>query len=156
MKNYTNVLFFLFVTISLGANELSWVDEQIEAIKTPRKGIIDKNIARLDSPFIFLNAKTKKVRTKRPTSYKTASSSGSSVKKDDANIITKGAIPNVYLDAIMNSSALIGGQWYKVNDCIKGYKILSIHSTSVILEKDNRKILLSTNSKNQTLKFKNK
>ena len=60
MKNYLILIFTLFAVVSLSSNELSWVDTQVEAIKPPRKGMSDSNIANIRSPFIFLNGKSKK------------------------------------------------------------------------------------------------
>jgi hypothetical protein len=60
------------------------------------------------------------------------------------------------LSAIINSSAMINGSWYKVDDVVKGYTISEITKDGVILKKDKKLILLSTTTKKQTLKFKNK
>mgnify|MGYP000447948675 FL=1 len=51
---------------------------------------------------------------------------------------------------------MINESWYKKNDKVKGYRIIDITKTSVTLKKGDKKLTLSTNTKKQNLKFKNK
>ncbi len=56
----------------------------------------------------------------------------------------------------MNSSALINGIWYKKSDKVESYTISDIGKNCVTLKKGDKELILSTLSKKQTLKFKNK
>ena len=56
MKKLT-ILLLLVLSTTLFSDELSWVDEQVEAIKPPRHGILRRDISKLRDPFIFLSAK---------------------------------------------------------------------------------------------------
>ncbi len=146
----------LLLTATLNSNELAWVDEQVEAIKPPRTGMSSREISVVRDPFIFL-AKNREIQEKdkeaakktntQPTSNKVATSS-----KVQKTIKKKKALS---LTMLINSSALINGKWYKQGDTVKGYKISKINSKSVLLTKKNKKLLLSTISKNENLNFKN-
>lgn len=144
MKTVIFFLLTLFIGSSTSANELAWVDEQVEAIKPPRKA---PKIYSISNPFIFLEkngyVKTVKVKSSSIARAKTGTSIDSSVGR-------------LYLDAIINSSALINGKWYKKSDKIGSYTIASIDKTSITLQKGGKKMTLSTDSKKQNLKFKNK
>jgi len=144
MKRVFNILIPSLVAISLSANELSWVDEQIEAIKPPRVGLSTKEVAKIRDPFIFLH-RSKKVE------------SSSSVATPVGNYYVKHSRRRVYggfsLDAILNKSALINGKWYKVNDKIHGYKIIKIGLKSVTLKRHRKIKILSTKSKKSNLKL---
>ncbi len=163
MKKYILLPLILATSLTtLSSNELSWVDEQVNAIKPPRKGVSNYEIAILSDPFIFLeknrpkkeddlNAKSVVKGKKAParisssrTYHKTYTKRASRSKK------------GFTLDAIMNSSALINGKWYKLNDKVKNYKLVSITKTSIVLARKSKKIVLSTHSKNKNLKFKSK
>ena len=146
----------------LAATELTWVDEQIEAIKPPRK---TSKISNIQNPFVYLekNGYVKKVADKKAlVSTKLKSSSGltaSSLSSTTSSVCdTEVERPRsgLNLDAILNSSALINGKWYKKSDKIKSYTIVNVDKTSVTLKQGNKKMTLSTSSKKRTLKFKNK
>jgi hypothetical protein len=154
-----NVLFLLF-TIMISANELKWVDQQVDAIKPSRVGISNESIRLLKDPFVFLdknNPKTelekllnrdKKVIKKKRVQPVTVVSKP----KKDINTSTK---PTVYmLNAIMNESALINGKWYKNNDIINGYRVIVKNESNVLLSKKSKKILLSTKSTKNNINFK--
>ena len=100
MKKLT-ILLLLVLSTTLFSNELSWVDEQVEAIKPPRHGILGRDISKLKDPFIFLSAK--KVYKKR-SSYKRYKRTSKRVSNYPSNI---------KLEAIMNKSAFINAKWYK-------------------------------------------
>ncbi len=145
MKNLFLTLFLL--SLNLLANELQWVDEQIEAIQPPRVGISESEIALLKDPFIFL--KKSDTNTTVNTTTTTLVTTDIQMKKEP---IEK---KELILDAIMNKSALIDGKWYKLNDKIDDLTISDISTTTVTLSKKGKKEILSTN-KNKNLKFKNK
>ena len=143
----------LMLSINLVANELKWVDEQIEAIKPPRSGISKEKINTVQSPFIFLSNKkdkSKATSSSKKRAYKASASSGTRKNK-----IYKRS-KKLVLSAIINQSALINKKWYKLNDKVGKYTLSSISRTSVILSYKKKELLLSTNTKNSNLKFKNK
>jgi len=140
------ILTLLLVSTHLLANELAWVDEQVEAIKPPRKGIATREISKIKDPFIYLHKKAKK-RTR--SSYRRYSKSAS--KKQIQRYSSK-----LSLEAILNKSALINGKWYKEGEKVYGYKLEKVNLQSVLLTRGKKQILLSTMSKSKNLKFNNK
>lgn len=154
MKKRLIGVFALIISTTLCATELEWVDEQIEAIKPPRKGYA---ISGVNDPFIFLEKNKPKSKEKGASSSKgapkiAATKSLSATKKDE---IVKKAV-TFELSTIMNSSALINGIWYKKSDKVESYTISDIGKNCVTLKKGDKELILSTLSKKQTLKFKNK
>jgi len=150
------ILLILLITVSttIFANELSWVDEQVEAIKPPRNGMKNKNLAKIKSPFIFLSKNNpdyvkpaKKPKSKSPNQVKSKKTAVKNVKTNN-KIFT--------ITMIMNKSARINGSWYKYGDTINGYKVIQIDKSSVLLAKNKKQLLLSTKSSSKNLKFKNK
>jgi len=134
------------ISLNLVANELEWVDEQVEAIKPPREGMKGKEISSIKDPFIFL----KKNAPKKATSKSGKKTSSTSIKK-----VIK--TPQSYkLTTVINRSALINGKWYKEGEVMHGYKIAEVNPQSVLLTKKKKKLLLSTHSKNRNLNFNNK
>lgn len=128
---------------SLNANELQWVDEQIEAIKPPRVGLKSGSLAKIKDPFIF---------TKSPISMKKNSSShkvyhASSHRK-------RYALKRLHLTMTFNKSAKINRKWYKIGDKIHGYTIVDVHLSDVTLKYYKKNYLLSTFSK-KIVNFKN-
>ncbi|MEK6658468.1 MAG: hypothetical protein AABY36_02165 [Campylobacterota bacterium] len=158
MKTTLITLLALFLsTVLYSATELEWVDEQIEAIKPPRKGI---EISNVEDPFTFLqkNRSDKKDGAVASVPQIAVSSSkpvcvDSNTSKSDKSDIKKGSLS---LNTIINSSAMIDGNWYKVSDKVSSYTIVDISKTTVTLKKGDRELILSTYNKTPTLKFKNK
>jgi len=142
-------LFFLYLS-SINANELSWVDEQVKAIKPARSGIDNSMINEIKDPFVFLKKNGYIAVKKKKISKKT-------VKKTK---ITKKPIKKyrakLMLEMIVNSSALINGNWYKVGDKVKGYTLTGVDKDYITLLIDGKKSVLSMISKKSTLKFKRK
>ena len=140
----------LLVTI-VGANELSWVDEQIEAIKPPRKGVYISNVK---NPFVFLEKNGYKKITSSEETTSSAVTKTSSNATEDALVVEK---PKVYtkltLELVINSSAMINGKWYKKDEKIRGYTLVDINKNFVTLKKGNKKLTLSTRTINKTLKL---
>lgn len=144
----TIFIILIFLSTLLLATELEWVDEQIEAIKPPRKGIEISNIM---DPFIFLEKNRPEV--KKDTAA--ASIQQPLVKSSADNNGTKKIDFN--LTAIINTSAMIDGNWHRINDKLDGnYTIIEISKSTVTLKKGDKERILSTNSKTPTIKFKNK
>jgi len=143
------IVLLLVLTNQLFADELSWVDEQVKAIKPPRVGISNKKIAQLKDPFIFLIKQDEEKTTKN-----------SSIKKKrvvkHAHYVKKHYSKRLHLDAVINKSAMINRRWYKEGQRVNGYKLVKVQRTSVVLKKQNKKLLLTTVSKSKNLKFHNK
>jgi len=148
MKILYIMLLFVFIN-QLCASELKWVDEQIAAIKPPRVGILNKNITKLQNPFVFLVKKDKK------TAVEKGKESSKKVIRH-AYYIRKHYYRHLYLEAILNKSVMINRRWYKEGHFVYGYKIVKVNRTSVLLQKQNKKLLLSTMSKSKNLKIYNK
>ncbi len=147
----------LLLTANLNSSELDWVNEQVEAIKPPRIGMKNRELSTLKDPFIFL----KKNRTDKPKgknvakkSRSTSSSNRATAASGKKTTLKKKSSLSVSL--LMNSSAMINEKWYRVGDKINGYKISKIDSTSVLLIKNKKKLLLSTSSESKNLNFNNK
>jgi len=144
-----NIIIILLITIlNLNANELAWVNKQIDAIKPPRKGLDIKVLSTLKDPFIFLHITKKKARvfTKKIFINKTIS----------RHRHNKSLYKRTYfsLEAIMNQSALINNRWYKLGDKISGYTLSKINLKNIILSKHHKNLLLSIQSRNKNLEFK--
>jgi len=163
MKNFT---LFLLISNLLLANELSWVDEQVQAIKPSRQGIQIANIKTIKDPFIFLEKNrikedSKSTKKSSPAKIKKYSTSSTTTRRSTQRVQKTRTrrtynSKNFTLNAIMNNTAMINGKWYSLGDKIKSYKISEITRVSVLLAKNGRQVLLSTKSKKQNLHFKNK
>ncbi len=143
--------------ININANELTWVDEQVEAIKPPRIGMKSRELSILKDPFIFL--KKNRIDKEKNKSENTRTRVSSTPNKlanfsDTKKTIKKKSSLSVTM--LMNSSAMINGKWYRVGDTINGYKVSKMDKDSVLLTKKSKKLLLSTNSKSKNLNFNNK
>ncbi len=133
------ITLILIVSQTLYAdNQLAWVDKQITAIKPPRVGISNKEISQIKDPFIYLVKKKKTIKKVFKHSH----------------YIRRYYTRRFYLEAILNKSAMINRKWYKKGEWVHGYKLINVNKTSVILQRRNKKLLLSTESKNKNLKFK--
>ena len=146
------LLLYLFISIiNLEANELSWVDEQVAAIKPKRIGVSKSDILSLKDPFIIYKTVEKIDENGKKSTV--------IIKKDlpELELSSKNIEPKVklILQAIMNQSVLINGKWYKLNDKIGRYKVIDIKSSLVILVYKKERIVLSTDNQNTNLKFKN-
>lgn len=147
MERFFLIFSLLLFTFNLHADELKWVDEQIEAIKPPREGVDDANITALKDPFIFLHKKLE------DSSVASTSLNSNSIQSSGAKQKTYSSF---YVTAIMNKSAMINGKWYKIDDKVGSYTMTDVGKTTVTLSKNGKKIVLSTTTKNSNLKFNNK
>lgn len=159
MKTTLTILLAIFLSNSLYANELEWVDEQIEAIKPPRKGV---NISTLGTPFVFLEKNKPETKDAKKGSRAYAAPAKKAAPSKTASLAQTGETDDapkkssLVLSTIINSSAMIDGNWYKVSDKISSYTVTDITKTSVTLKRGSKELVLSTVSKNPNLKFKNK
>ncbi len=149
MKTFFMTIVVL-LTVNLSSNELAWVDEQVEAIKPPRIGMKNRELAVVKNPFIFLN------KNRSVSSGKKSSTQQKSAKKKVASTSAIKKKTSLSVTMLMNSSAMINGTWYKVGDIVNGYKVSKMDTHSVLLTKKSKKLLLSTNSKSKNLNFNNK
>ncbi len=153
MKKHILIVFLLLSSLLFGADELSWVDTQVEAIKPPRKGMTNSEVARAKSPFIFLKKNRvesdKKASTKKPSQAKKTTTTDKSGK-----VASKKSVKNLVLSAVINKSALINEKWYKLDDSVYGYKLSNISRTTVVLTKGKKKLVLTTSDTKQNIKFK--
>jgi hypothetical protein len=158
MKKILTPLLFSSLVLSANNVDLSWVDEQVQAIKPPRDGESIRNISRVKNPFIFL----KKNSTKKDDNKnnKTPETKLSSTKKLDTESESKATTVfsknSFLLGGIINKTALINGEWYNVGDTVNGYKIVKIEKKTVSLSDGSKSKLLTTATKNTKLKFKNR
>lgn len=146
MKKLFLLLLVLFTT-KIFANELSWVDEQIEAIKPPREGIENKEILKLKDPFVYLHPK--KVKKVQPTT----------VSKKHTRRVTRKIRTysrKFKLEAILNKSALINGKWYKEGSKVHEYTLQKVNRNSIILTRGKHLLRLTTRSRDKALKINNK
>lgn len=146
MKTFLILSFFIF-TIQISADEVTWINEQIEAIKPPRVGVSSSEINTLKDPFIFLGKNTA---NKNLTVLSTGQKISSTAMQHSRHKTNK----PFKLDVIINSSALINSKWYKLNDKIQGYTVSEINHNNVLLTNKGKKILLSTKSNILNLKLK--
>ncbi len=142
----------MILSTMLLSDELSWVDEQVEAIKPPRSGLTSRELSLIKSPFIFLaknrdkdEKSDKKSRKTSKTSSKTTTTAIPKRKHTSKKVLS--------LDAIINNSVMINGEWYKVGDTLNGYTVRKLTFNSVLLTKNKKQLLLSTKSRSKTIKF---
>ena len=155
MKTIIITLLILLST-SLIADELSWVDEQVQAIKPSRAGMRTKDLSKLKDPFIFLRKNRGEtdleevaIKAPKPESKLNVATNVQPKKVNTVNKILS-------LGVIMNNTAMISGDWYKIGDLVNGYKVSDVTNNSVLLTKNKKELLLSTKSINKQLNFKNK
>ena len=152
------LIYILSVSVLL-ADELSWVDEQVNAIKPNRNGVSNAKISKLRSPFIYLKKNMSKKdlgassSTAKVTADRTTTSSSSRKSTRTVSSI-KTANGILYLSVIINSAALINDVWYKLGDTFSGYTIVKVSRTSVTLRKKKKTTVLTTKSEFNKLKFK--
>ncbi len=139
--------FFIWMTLTSFAaaeDSLAWVDQQIAAIKPKRAGISDTKISAITSPIRY--RKVDEEETKE-------SSDGTKSKPIVAHTELAAPPKPLRVTAIMNSSALIDGQWLKVNSSIRGYKVRRINSDNVLLQNSSKKLKLFIKEKNDKIKI---
>jgi hypothetical protein len=138
------LLFLTLPMLLLAQNtqpDMKWVDDEIAAIKPPRKGIPSSALRGLKDPFrdqLILN---------QPP-----------VESSDTEIpqIASDSEPqnDLTLQAIVNgNTALIDGKWYKEDEKIYGYLIQKIDRDSVLLQRKKKKLKLSLIVKNDNIKI---
>ncbi len=144
----------VFLSTVILSSELSWVDKQVDAIQPPRSGMKASDLKRIKKPFIFLEKNRTTVSKENPKVQLQASTKQNSlvIKKQKIKTVSKVLV----LSLLMNNSAMIGREWYKLGDKVNGFEIIEINRNSILLRKQKKKLLLSTNSNTKKLKFLNK
>ena len=142
----------LILSSVLFCDELSWVDEQVEAIKPPRSGLQIKELSLIKDPFIFLKKSVDKDKKNVKSTVALKRTSIARPRKRKRQIHNK----VLSIGAIMNNSVMINGGWYKVGDIMNGYRVSRLTFNTVLLIKNKKKLLLTTKSRSQTIKFLNK
>ena len=141
----------------LTANELAWVDEQVNAIKPARVGENNSNISRIKNPFIFLKKNgynIDKINTTNSSLTKKITSSTNSTKNSLQATKQYYSSSSFTLGMVINNSAYINGKWFKIGDKINNYKITKIAKSSVTLKQNSIIKVISIATKNNNLKFK--
>jgi hypothetical protein len=143
MKATTLLLLTLPITL-LAQNtqpDMQWVDDEIAAIKPPRKGVPSSALRGLKDPFrdqLILNQPPVEESGETPAQLPS--------EPEEQN--------NLTLQAIVNgNSALIDGKWYKEDEKIYGYLIQKIDRDSVLLQQKKKKLKLSLIVKNDNIKI---
>lgn len=122
--------------------ELTWVDEQIQAILPARVGISDGAIGSLGDPMKMT---------------KTASGTLLAPPKLGGSGITAVVEEPLRLQALINKSALINGKWYKLSDSVRSFALSEIKSNSVLLTgKKDKKLILFLTKQNDKIKITTK
>ncbi len=140
------ITILLLITTTIVADELSWVDEQVQAIKPPRTGVSTSKINVLGSPFVFLK-KGKEESTKKDSTVKKQSTPNSNSVSEHSQALV--------LDAIINKSALINGKWYKEQEKVGKYTLSRVDRKIVVLKYEAKELFLSVEAKSKNIKFKN-
>ena len=137
---------------SFSTSDMSWVDQKIEEIKPQRNGMSNNRLASLKSPFIIVKKEIKESDKKTTTTKVTDS------KKDDKNSPLKKDMSKepLTLQMVLNSSALINGNWLKENEKTRGYTLTQIQSGYVVLERKKKKIKLFIAQKTDNLNISTK
>lgn len=151
-----SLLVLSLLTISITANELEWVEEQVKAIKPKRDSINNAKLTALHSPFIFLEKNKIKLKDDEKQNNGIKTVAPKVLPESDIKPVAAEKKEALEVYAIINQSALIGRQWYKTNDNVRGYKVKSIGFKSVTLVKKNKELVLTTNVSNSNIKFNNK
>ncbi len=127
----------IFNSTILIADNMSWVNEQLKAIKPKRIGISDQEISLIKDPFIFLKKKDdKKKKQKKKASFSTAPVMVPQVEEP--------VFRDFKLYAIMNKTALINNKWYKKGEKVHGFTLVKVNLTQVVLRRGKESIVLST------------
>jgi len=134
------------VVQSQGDKELTWVDEQIQAILPARIGI----------PEGFINSLRDPMKMKKITVVPKAGNLLAPPRLGSIGIMTPPKIIEepLRLQAIINKSVLISGKWYKVSDSVRNFTLLEIKPNSALLaDKKDQKLILFLTKQNNNIKI---
>ncbi|MDD5014589.1 MAG: hypothetical protein PHW73_05740 [Atribacterota bacterium] len=130
-----------------GDKELTWVDEQIQAILPARIGI----------PEGFINSLRDPMKMKKTTPIAMVGSKLLAPPKlGSMGIIAPPKVVEepLRLLAIINKSVLITGKWYKVGDTVRNFSLIEVKPNSVVLaDKKDQKLILFLTKQNSNIKI---
>ncbi|MDD4883525.1 hypothetical protein [Sulfuricurvum sp.] len=157
MKKLYTILFgllsFCMLTATANADvpssntdkELTWVDEQIQAILPSRIGIPEGFINSLKDPM--------KMKASLPSGITGSRLLPPPKLGSNLPVIEE----PLRLQAIINKSVLINGKWYKLNDSVRNYTLSEIKNNSVLLMgKKEQKLILFLTKQNTNIKITTK
>lgn len=126
--------------------ELTWVDEQIQAILPARIGVPDGFINSLRDPMKLKTTSQATTGDKLLAPPKL----GSTLLPSPPKVIEE----PLRLLAIMNKSVLINGQWYKVGQSVRHFTLNEIRHNSVLLSgPKNQQLILFLTKQNNNIKI---
>jgi len=138
----------LFATLLQADTSTSWIDQKVEEIKPQRQGLNTSTINALKSPFIVIRAEQGPV----STGTKTASTEATKEAEPERDMSKE----PLTLQAILNTSALINGEWHKESAVIRGYTLVEVRNDYVTLERKNKKLKLFIAQKSKNLNISTK
>ena len=118
-------------------SDMMWVDQEIAAIKPPRKGVSPGALLGLQDPFreqLILNQPAGSVKS---------------------TVVRRQKSERPFtLEAVINSRiVLIDGNWYKQDQKVHGYTVQSIGKDSVMLQNKKKQIKLTLVKQNKNIKI---
>ena len=124
--------------VILLASEVDEIDKIVQKINSKRVGTLPKKeLSSVISPMIKI------VVEKNET-----------VKDNNKSVIkTKVKDDNFVLAAILNNSAFINGNWYKVGDMVGKYKLIEVMDDSVLLKNGKKTKLILFKENNNKIKI---
>ncbi|SFV53126.1 hypothetical protein MNB_SV-6-26 [hydrothermal vent metagenome] len=108
------------------------IDNMVEEIKAPRKGVALKQLSATLNPFVALQKET-----------------NMTVKS-----VTKKVYAKLTLSGIMNNKAYINGEWHSEGDSVSDYNLTHIGTRGVVLVKEKKIKKLFLHKKDDIIKMK--
>ena len=143
-----HLLIISIIVAALNAGQqLAWVDQKIQEIKPERTGMNSSITKRLRDPFIYLKVE------KKLEDAKVSSKTNSLSKTPEEIAKIKSSEEPLKLIMVMNSSALINGEWYKKGSDIRAYKLIEVTSSYVTLKNAKKEKRIFLNEKNPDIKL---
>ncbi len=142
MKSSTFFLIFIASIMSASDSHLVWVDEQINAIKPQRSGISNDYINLLKDPVKLEAPKSDPSQPEKATAFAAS-------EKSDRKLNLK----PLTLEAIINQSAYINGNWYQLHDKVRDSQLVAIDDNFIVLTNKKQKTRLFVNPKNDKIKI---
>ncbi len=120
------------------ASEVDEIDKIVQKINSKREGTLPKKeLKSVVSPMV-----------------KIVMENNETIKDSNGTIIkAKAKDDNFVLAAILNNSAFINGNWYKVGDMVGKYKLIEIMDDSVLLKNGNKTKLILFKENNNKIKI---
>jgi hypothetical protein len=135
--------------------ELTWVDEQIQAILPARIGVADGYINSLNDPIKFVVPKplagSNSLKLLPPPKL------GGMPMLPGMLTVAKVIEEPLRLQGLMNKSALLNGKWYHLNDAVRSYTLAEIKPSSVLLSgAKGQQLILFISKQNTNIKINTK